>query len=254
MAWQDSFTAAGSWSDSFGPRGSGFHHGTDLARLTIYAWEGLTVLDSDYFSPALGYGTILKAADGTRFGVFHNRKGTRPANGKVLKPGDVIAQAASGPKSLAQSNPNFPGNDWDGAHFHITQVPDGYNPANWAGVTDPRPRIMACVEGRPLPGPGSAWAFNPPVKAVQESIQFHLKARKRYNGPVDGAWGKESIKGIQRTIENVGYTGLIDGIPGPSTCYYIQVYAQKFGDYKGDVDRILGPNSWAGFNLGLERP
>jgi peptidoglycan hydrolase-like protein with peptidoglycan-binding domain len=72
--------------------------------------------------------------------------------------------------------------------------------------------------------------------------------------PLTPAWGVNSIKGIQLTCANVGYTGPIDGVPGANTCHYVQVYAQRFGSYTGPVDSILGPNSWSGFALGLERP
>ncbi|BDZ66281.1 M23 family metallopeptidase [Agromyces mangrovi Wang et al. 2018] len=58
---------------------------------------------------------------------------------------------------------------------------------------------------------------------------------------------------IQRTIRGVGYTGPVDGRPGPETCRLVQVYARKFGDYTGAIDRKLGPNGWAGFAKGLER-
>lgn len=118
--------------------------------------------------------------------------------------------------------------------------------------------------GNPLPFESSAPAPQPPAPSAewdfgqqyadQARIQQALKNRGRYDGPVDGEWGPNSIKGIQTTIKNVGYTGPIDGIPGPNTCYFVQVYAQKFGDYTGPVDKVLGPNSWAGFALGLERP
>jgi hypothetical protein len=104
------------------------------------------------------------------------------------------------------------------------------------------------------PAGSPAWAFNPPSAALQKRIQQALKNRGRYSGPVDGVWGPNSIKGIQTTIRNVGYTGPIDGIPGSNTCYYVQVYAKRFGDYSGPVDRVLGPFSWDGFALGLERP
>jgi len=98
------------------------------------------------------------------------------------------------------------------------------------------------------------WDFWLPSRAIQLRIQQALHARGRYDGKLDGWWGELSIKGIQLTIRNVGYTGKIDGIPGPMTCYYVQVYAQKFGDYKGPLDKKLGVYSWLGFALGLERP
>ncbi|MFD5864348.1 hypothetical protein ACFWGP_05315 [Agromyces sp. NPDC127015] len=103
-------------------------------------------------------------------------------------------------------------------------------------------------------GSGPAWSWMVPSAAVQKRVQAAAKKRNRYFGLVDGKWGKESIKAIQRTIARVGYAGLIDGIPGPMTCYYVQVYAKRFGSYTGPIDKKLGPNSWAGFALGLERP
>lgn len=104
------------------------------------------------------------------------------------------------------------------------------------------------------PAPAPEWAFNEPDKATQASIQQGLKDKGRYSGPVDGDWGVNSIKGIQTTIRNVGYTGPIDGVPGERTCHYVQVYAAKFGGYTGPVDSVLGPNSWAGFNKGVTTP
>jgi hypothetical protein len=103
-------------------------------------------------------------------------------------------------------------------------------------------------------GGGSTWAWNAPDSSTQARIQKDLAARGRYSGPIDGVWGVNSIKGIQTTCANVGYPGPIDGEPGPNTCHYVQVYAQRFGSYTGPVDSILGPNSWNGFALGLERP
>lgn len=106
----------------------------------------------------------------------------------------------------------------------------------------------------PAPAPSSDWQWTVPDTAMQARIQRALKARGRYNGPVDGSWGANTIKGIQTTIKNVGYTGPADGVPGKNTCYYVQVYGQRFGSYAGPVDAKLGPNSWAAFALGLERP
>ena len=132
-------------------------------------------------------------------------------------------------------------------------------------VTDPWPWVQHYVYGAARPSgsgnPGASgavppgeWAFNPPAAPVQAAIQQALGNRGRYDGPVDGVWGPNSIKGIQVTAANVGYDGPIDGEPGPNLCYHVQVYAQRFGDYSGPIDRVLGPNGWAGFRLGLERP
>lgn len=109
---------------------------------------------------------------------------------------------------------------------------------------------------KPATTPASqTWAFNPPSAAVQKRIQAALKKRGRYSGPVDGVWGVNSRKGIQATAKlGGGYTGPVDGIPGRNTCLAIQRYARSWGDYKGPIDGILGPFTWAGFALGLERP
>ena len=135
MSWKDSFTAAGSWTDGFGDTAgrSRPHRGTDLARLTLYAWEELTVVNSDLFYESIGYCVWLRAADGTVFGIAHCRKGTRALNGAVLKPGDKIADAATGPTSLNLSNANFPGYEWGGSHFHITMT-GGANPFGAEGL------------------------------------------------------------------------------------------------------------------------
>lgn len=103
-------------------------------------------------------------------------------------------------------------------------------------------------------GGGGSSCLNLPDAATQARVQAGLALKGRYSGPIDGALGPNGFKGIQTTIRNVGYTGPIDGAIGPVGCRYIQVYAQRFGDYGGPVDGVLGPNSWRGLALGLERP
>lgn len=154
----------------------------------------------------------------------------------------------------------------DGTHYHtfgqglyISKLADykGGPYLGWSLRNGVNPQVPV----QPwLPGGGgddggsTTWAWNAPSATTQKRIQVDLAARGRYSGAQDGVWGVNSIKGIQTTCANVGYTGPIDGQPGPSTCHYVQVYARKFGSYTGPVDSVLGPNSWAGFALGLERP
>lgn len=95
------------------------------------------------------------------------------------------------------------------------------------------------------------WAFHLPSVSVRSNIQASLAARGRYSGPIDGAWGSNTIKGIQTTIANVGYAGPVDGVPGERTCRFVQEYAARFGGYTGPRDSVLGANSWAGFAAGL---
>lgn len=109
----------------------------------------------------------------------------------------------------------------------------------------------------PLAGKG--WNFAPPSKAIQQRIQVALRKRGRYSGPENGIFGAKSVAGIQKTVENVGYKReYTPGVPGPLLCHFIQVYAAKFGGFKGlkpgggAIPGILGPNAWLGFVRGLE--
>ena len=122
-----------------------------------------------------------------------------------------------------------------------------------AGGQPSAPLVLGAPIAIPVP-PREEWEFWMPNQATQIEIQRELAERGRYTGLCNGDWGRLSIAAIQRTCANVGYAGAWDGIPGPLTCYYVQVYAQKFGSYPGSIDKLLGPNSWAGFLLGLQRP
>jgi len=106
----------------------------------------------------------------------------------------------------------------------------------------------------PSAAPQASWHWELPTSTVQRDIQQFLKDRGRYSGRVDGIFGGLTIAAIQLTLRNVGYTGLLDGIPGEMTCYFLQVYAARFGSYIGPIDKALGTMSWNGFRLGLKRP
>jgi GH25 family lysozyme M1 (1,4-beta-N-acetylmuramidase) len=110
----------------------------------------------------------------------------------------------------------------------------------------------ASLPSSPATASSGTWDFNA-ASADQARVQRALSGMKRYGGPIDGAWGENTIKGIQTTVAKVGYKGAIDGIPGANTCHFVQVYAQRFGDYSGPIDNVLGRHSWDGFALGLER-
>ena len=275
MSWQDTFLQAGSWTDPFlDTEGrSSPHRGTDLARLTLPAWEALEVVDSDPTYSALGHIMLLRAkSDGMLFGVSHCRKGTRAANKKVLQPGEILARAATGPRTLAQSDVNFPGTAWYGAHFHLTMSRTDPFSGSYAVLLDARPRILAAARGESAPSTatdgfvrapgGERNAPMMPTGKRAERLQAALKARKRYKGPVDGDPQFETMKGVQLTLNHAQLNGpgphhivtAIDGKLGGNNAFGIQRYAAKYGDYKGRIDGDPLANSWDGFILGLERP
>ena len=101
---------------------------------------------------------------------------------------------------------------------------------------------------------GDGWAFNKPAPALTARIQRALGRRNRYSGPANGVFNKDTAIGVQKTIQNVGYTGPLDGDIGKIGSGLIQDYAAANGGYAGPKDNALGTYSWTGFALGLERP
>ena len=252
MSWQESF-GPGSWTDAFGATAgrSNPHRGTDLARGTLYAWEELIVVNSDLLFESLGYCITLRAvSDGRLFGIAHTRRGTRAANGARLKPGDIIAEAANGPASLATSNANFPGRQWAGKHFHITHTA-GADPFGTSGLLDARPRIVQAAGYGGGGGGGDvnyAWGL---TTAAQRAAQRALTKLGLYGGPIDGIFGQQSVKGMQQYLKNVGLLSAsydVDGIPGINYGRAIQVLVQPFG-YGGPLDGEPGADT----SLNLEK-
>lgn len=104
---------------------------------------------------------------------------------------------------------------------------------------------------------GDGVTYYEPVNHLAQRIGYGLNAfgRNRAPGLVnDGDPGVNWRKGVQRTIKKVGYVGAVDGKLGSKSLYYVQVYAQRFGGYKGPLDRDPGAFSWEGFAKGLETP
>lgn len=194
----------------------------------------------------LGNVVVVRRASGTYIGFSH-LDSRAVGVGATVNTGDIIGNLGN------------TGTLTTGPHTHVTASKSSDDPST-GDVIDPLPYILFARDGgtdpdgvAPAPAPSAEWDFGQ-QHADQARIQAALAARGRYDGPIDGVWGVNSIKGIQTTCANVGYDGPIDGIPGPNTCHYVQVYAARFGDYTGPIDSVLGPNSWAGFALGLERP
>ena len=248
MGWQDTFS--GNWTDAFGATAGRVrpHRGTDLAVRVLPAWERLTVVNSDILYSSLGYCTIVRCDHGLLFGIAHNRRGTRAENGAVLNPGDTICEAALGPRSLPQSNANFPGTEWAGIHFHITCT-NGSDPFGGSGLRDARPHIVEMAGGGG--GGGSvnyAWGL---TTAAQRAAQRALTKLGLYNGKIDGEFGPLSVKAMQQYLKNVGLLSAsydVDGIPGLNYGRAIQALVQPFG-YGGPLDGEPGADT----SLNLEK-
>lgn len=138
----------------------GGHHGQDF-RLpngggsVIPAYEECVVVESGTevtrgFTAILGWYVVAKSTqDGKYMGWAHLRRGTRPAVGAVLKPGDQVGLAANGPRPATNLSPavagiNYPGTAWTAPHIHTTLSTT--IPGIFAGPTlDPLPRIQAAL-------------------------------------------------------------------------------------------------------------
>lgn len=84
-------------------------------------------------------------------------------------------------------------------------------------------------------------------------IQSLLAARGYYGGEIDGQFGPQSWRAVQTLCAEFGFmdASYIDGVPGSRTYTGMQLYAQKNDNYRGTVDGVVGPNTWAGFAQSL---
>lgn len=239
-------------ADGFGSTAGGRpnpHRGLDFPHALgtpVPAYSPGVVVTSEW-NNALGNIVQVRGDNGRYVGYRHLRSAApRLPVGARVEVGTIVGQVSD------------TGSAAFGYHLCTTNSSNARGVYGESGVSDPWPYIQRAMNGDDSNGGsgggGSDWYYYDPTGQVAANIQQHLKNRGRYSGPVDGIWGPETRKGVQRTIKNVGYDGPIDGIIEGNGARLIQVYAQKFGDYKGPIDRKLGPNSWAGFELGLARP
>lgn len=138
-------------------------------------------------------------------------------------------------------------------HGYKGPIDGALGAATSAGISAWAKTIGGNTPSAPAAPSGKDWSYWEPTGALAKRVQAALKGMGRYAGPVDGVFGPATRKGVQQTIAKVGYGGPIDGVIGRDGSYYIQVYAAKFGDYHGPVDRAPREGSWAGLALGLER-
>lgn len=66
-----------------------------------------------------------------------------------------------------------------------------------------------------------------------------LALKGGYTGPIDGEPGPNTWKGLQTLLRGDAYAGPVDGVPGPHTFESLQRFARK-GGYEGPIDGILG--------------
>lgn len=79
---------------------------------------------------------------------------------------------------------------------------------------------------------------------AQGAILQRIAQRGGYSGPVDGVPGPNTWKGVQAVLRDYGYVGPIDGAPGPNTWKALQRLAAT-GGYAGPIDGDPGARTWA---------
>ncbi|WP_405697612.1 GH25 family lysozyme [Streptomyces sp. NBC_01185] len=86
-----------------------------------------------------------------------------------------------------------------------------------------------------------------PGPVMWQRTQNWLRIESGYTGPIDGVPGPNTYAALQRNMRNWGYTGPVDGVPGTQTWAAVQRLAAAHG-YTGAIDGVMGPNSWRGFS------
>ena len=105
--------------------------------------------------------------------------------------------------------------------------------------------------GQPTPGgntgAGIDYAYGLTTEA-QMALQREGEKRNLYTGIVDGIFGAMSVKSTQQLLKNEGFLDagyVVDGIPGPKYGRGLQGLAQR-GGYTGPLDGVPGPATSAG--------
>ncbi|MEF3323158.1 hypothetical protein PV375_05630 [Gulosibacter sp. GYB002] len=96
---------------------------------------------------------------------------------------------------------------------------------------------------------GLNFKWSEPGQRLCALVQFHLRRLGRYSGPIDGAWGPNTIKGIQKSIAAGNYySGPIDGAVGKNTVIGVIRYAYQGAEDAGQwvdaqwIDRHASPS------------
>lgn len=90
-----------------------------------------------------------------------------------------------------------------------------------------------------------AWGLS---TECQAALQNAMAVNGRYDGPQDGVFGENSVKGMQQWLKDLGYLSgdyEVDGIPGPAYGTALQELARDGGvpKYTGPIDGEPGENT-----------
>lgn len=120
-------------------------------------------------------------------------------------------------------------------HWHLI-TPGGtrVNPLNYLGGGGGLPKTSTEQDG--VPGP-----------VMWQRTQNWLRIQSGYTGPIDGIPGPRTYAALQLNMRNWGYSGPLDGVPGTNTWAAVQRLSAAHG-YTGPIDGVMGPNSWRGFS------
>lgn len=127
-----------------------------------------------------------------------------------------------------------------GRHAHITVSPSSAYPESGA-VIDP----VTYANGAPGGGGGGGsagygWGLS---SQAQLALQRAMSHTSRYTGPHDGAFGPNSVAGMQQWLKDLGYlvpSYVVDGEPGTGYGEALQLLARDKGGYTGPIDGYPG--------------
>lgn len=119
------FYAESAWGLKFGAYGKDYtivpnrHIGQDIARTGDVPALLAGRVVRRVKTATMAWGIVTDIGAGLFLSYWHLADDNLPAVGAVLAQGDRVGRIAKGPKTLPQSNPEFPGLAWYGQHCHI---------------------------------------------------------------------------------------------------------------------------------------
>jgi murein DD-endopeptidase len=175
-----------------------------------------------------GHVVIIKHATNLFTVYYHGAHATKLKVGDRVIAGQFIYRAGS---TGASTGPHL--------HFEVRTGSMG----QWGTDTDPN---IYLTGSRPDVDTGSEAAYKVSVSVngrldatTWTAWQTALKARWGFTGVIDGRPGPMTWSAVQRSCGK-HYTGTIDGIPGPNTRKAVQKYLKDLKVYTGPIDGVWG--------------